>query len=105
MGIGDHDDLFVGLLQGLQKGVCAGADGDTVAGLPFQPGDFQAQFRGPEVQAVPVQGAQMAGDPVVDDAVGLGPVQPLLPGVALGHMFLPEPVVELQVQQGAVHIQ
>ena len=105
MCIGDHHHPLAGLLDRLQKRIRVRAQRDQVRGLQFQLTHRQLQFGAPEIQAIPLQLAGMAFKQWLQFHLGHGPAHTVQFGVTLGQVFQPEMVVEVQVQQRAVHIE
>src|SRR5690606_2584272 len=105
MGVGDQHQLAATALQRLEEEVRVGSQLDQMSHLPFQLDDRQIQLAGPEVQAVPVELALDAlhqrKDPFPGPLLGLV----VLASVAPGQIFAPEVIVEMQIQQGTVHVQ
>ena len=105
MGIGDQHYLPAAALQSLQKGIGIRAQTDQVCDFALKFDNRQPQLAGPVVQAVPIQLALNGIHHGVQ--FRLGPVNRLtmMVGIADRHMFQPEVVVEVQIKQGAVHIE
>ncbi|MCY1441818.1 hypothetical protein D9M71_581550 [compost metagenome] len=105
MGIGDQHHALAGPFDRRQKGVGIRAQGYQMRGFQFQVAHRQFQFGAPEVQAVPLQLAGIALEQRLQFHLGHGPADPVQFGVTLGQVLHPEVVVEMQVQQRAVHVQ
>src|SRR5690606_10347230 len=105
VGVGNEDDLTTTALQRLEEQVRIRPQLDEVRHLALELDDRQIQLPGPEVQTIPVH---LPLDPVHQwmDAL-LRPFQRLpVPGrIATGQILDPEMVVEMQIQQGAIHVQ
>src|SRR5690606_38040289 len=81
------------------------AQGDKVGDLSLHLANRQVQFAGPEVQAIPAQLALMRVEQRAQLQLGHGEAGAVQFGIALGQKFEPEVIIEMQVQQGAVHVQ
>src|SRR5690606_33767162 len=82
-----------------------GANGDQVAHLPLQLGDVELQLLAPVVDAVPVEGAPLGVEQGGQLRPRGGPVEAVALGVAGRQVLLPEVVVEVEVEQGAIHVE
>ena len=105
VGIGDQGDALAQLAHAGEEGFHMGMDGDQVGDFFLQPHDVQFGFRGPKIHRIPLQGADAgveAGGQFL--AAGRQAHAPRL-GMAQGHVLLPEVVVEMEIEQGAVHVQ
>ena len=71
----------------------------------FKSRDIQFQFPGPEIDVRPVEGAFLPLVAGEDQVPGQGQIHGLPPGVLFRHQGFPEIIVEVFVQQGAVHVQ
>ena len=78
---------------------------DQVVNLLFEVGDVQLEFVAPVLNAIPVHGAFLEPEPGDQLRFGGIDVEVVFFGIAQGHVFAPEVVVKMQVQQGAVHVQ
>ena len=105
MGIGDQHHPFAGGADGCQKGVGIRAQGDQVCHFALEFAHRKVQLTAPEVRAVPVELAGMLVEQRQQLVIGLLAADAVQLGVALGQMFEPEVVVEMQVEQGAVHVE
>ncbi|MNY24107.1 hypothetical protein D3C86_1578030 [compost metagenome] len=105
VGIGDQYHSLAGLLDGRQKGIGIGTQGDQVGCFQFQFAHRQLELRAPEVQAIPAQLAGIFLEQRLQFHFGHGPADAMQLGIALGQMLQPEVVVVVQVEQGAVHVQ
>src|SRR5690606_8714236 len=102
---GDEDPRSALVTQGAKKGVRPGALGDQVFDLPLQRDDVNGKFGGPIVRAVPAQPVLFAGKASVQvTGAGLG-IESVQFGEASRQMVLPEMVVEVEVEPGAVHVE
>ena len=70
----------------------------------FRTAGFQTQRFVPEIQAVPAQRAHGLLHPDIYFGMGLFQGDTVLFGVFLGDKLQPEVIVEVQIQQGAVHV-
>ena len=105
VGIGDQRAAFACGAQGVEKLHDIRMDRDQVRRFLFEGGNVDVEFPGPVIQAVPVQASFAAAENGVEDGLGGHHVQTAALGVTPRYHFLPEVIVEMQVQQGAVHIQ
>jgi hypothetical protein len=105
MGVGDQDAALAAPLERLQKVEHMRMDRDQMLDLLLEQGDIQAELAAPMVDAVPLEGALDVA--IAGEQLGLGDLgrKPAGLGVALGDMLEPKMIVEVQVEQGAVHIQ
>ncbi|MCY1558575.1 hypothetical protein D9M68_955230 [compost metagenome] len=67
--------------------------------------DRQVQLAAPEVRAVPVELAGMRMEQRQQLGIGQRAADAVQLGIALRQVLQPEVVVEVQVEQGAVHVQ
>ena len=105
MGIGHQDAPAAARAQLGQQGAGMGALGNEVRHLVFEFGDIHRQLRRPVVCAVPLQSVPLAIKARQEfRAAGCG-VEAAQLGEAAGQMVLPEVIVEMEVEQGAVHIE
>ncbi|MNI49893.1 hypothetical protein D3C73_1045310 [compost metagenome] len=93
------------MLDGGQECVGVLAQGDQVCSFQFQFAHRQFQLGAPEVQAIPLQLPGIAFEQRLQLHFGHGPTHAVQVGVTLGQVLEPEVVVEVQVQQRAVHVQ
>ena len=105
MGIGDQYHAFTRPFDRRQEGVRIRAQGDQVRGFQFQFAHWQLEFGTPEIQAVPLQQTGIAFEQRLQFQLGHGPADPVQVGITLGQVLQPEMVVEVQIQQRAVHVQ
>ncbi|MNI68923.1 hypothetical protein D3C73_1246460 [compost metagenome] len=103
--VGDQHHAFACTLDRGQEGVRIRAQGDQMSGFQFQLAHRQLQFGTPEIQAVPLQLAGIAFKQRLQFHIGHGPTHSVPFGIALWQVLQPEMVVEVQVQQRAVHVQ
>jgi len=82
-----------------------GVDRDEVVYFLFQQRDIQPQLLTPMVQAIPLHGALGILETPKQLRFGRRDTDSMTLGIAQGHVLAPEVVVEMQVQQGAVHIE
>ena len=104
MGVGHQHPPPGTLRQSLEKFQDPGVDRDQVVDLLLEQGDVQAQFPAPMVDAVPLQGPlpiPVAGQEFLP---GLRQVQAPGGREPHGDVFPPKAVIEMQIQQGPVHI-
>ncbi len=76
-----------------------------VLDLAFQRRHVQAELPAPVVQAIPLQRAAHRRETRRQHRHGFFVRQAVQAGVARRDQFLPEEIVETQVQQGTVHVQ
>jgi len=81
------------------------ANGDEMVHFSLEHGDVQAQLCRPVVHAVPVDGALGVAEAGKQLRAGRFEAEAVLLRVAAGHVFPPEMVVEVEIQQGAVHVE
>ncbi len=67
--------------------------------------DVDTQLSRPVIEAVPLQRSLTGGDALMQIFGRLGGAEAEMLGVARGQMLKPEEVVEMKVEQGAVHVQ
>ena len=82
-----------------------GAETNFMGDVFFQLGDGHAEGIGPIIQAVPVEGAAVQVKQIHQAGFGLGMADVVFLRIGQWHVLQPEEVIEVQVQQGAVHIQ
>ena len=104
MGIGDQNQLFLVMSQPLQQFRHIGSDGDPVTDIFFHLLDVQLQFAGPEVDTVPVQLTVHGAVLVTEHRPGRLGADADFGTVGGGHQLFPEIVVEVQIEQRAVHV-
>lgn len=105
MRVGDQHHALASFAQGAQKQLGIRAQGDQVGDLALEVTDRQPQLAAPEVGAVPVQRTGMLAKQRQQLGLGQRQAEAVVLGVALRQVGEPEVVVEVQVEQGAVHIQ
>ncbi|MNL42763.1 hypothetical protein D3C87_1652410 [compost metagenome] len=105
MCVGDQHHAFACLFDRRQERVRVRAQGDQMSGFQFQVAHRQFQLGAPEIQAVPLQLAGIAFEQWLQLHLGHGPAHAVQVRITLGQMFQPEMVIEMQVQQRAIHIQ
>lgn len=74
-------------LQAVKKLERAGTHGDTFLGVALHRSDIELELVGPEIQAIPVQGAVVAVDPLGDQLVRLVRAHPVGARVFLRHVL------------------
>ena len=105
MGVGYQDALPALVAQRFQECHGPGAFGDQVLNFAFQGNDVEFELGGPVIGAIPVQAVLFALEALMQGAAaGLG-FDLVQLRETLGQMVLPEVVVEVEVEQGAVHIE
>src|SRR5690606_27698427 len=105
MSVGDQQQFFVVVAQAAQKSLYMGAHLNFVAHLFFELANIQLECLGPKIQAVPLQGALMGANMAVKIVGGGFEIQLVDFCVTFGQVLQPEIVVEMEVQQGTIHIQ
>ena len=86
-------------------GVGVRAQGDQVGGFQLEFTHWDLEFGAPEIQAIPLQLSGVTLEQRLQLHLGHGPAHAMQFGVALGQVLHPEVVVEMQVEQGAVHVE
>jgi hypothetical protein len=105
VSVGRQHQPLAGLAGGFQKIGDVGQYGDQAGDFRLEAGDVQFQRGAPVIEAVPFD-APFHGPETRNQAFfGLLQRQAVLLGVAQGHEFAPEVIVEIQVEQGAVHVE
>ena len=105
MGVGHQGHPFLFSPQEFEKTFRVRVHLDEVADAFLEGRDIQFQFPGPEIDVRPVEGAFLAPVAGEDQVPGQGQVHGLPPGVLFRHQGFPEIIVEVFVQEGAVHVQ
>ncbi|MNP19430.1 hypothetical protein D3C76_1119560 [compost metagenome] len=105
VGVGDQHGALAGQAQGGEEVVGVRAQGDQVRHLALEVAHRQLQLAAPEVQAVPAELAGMVAEQRFQLGVGQSAADAVVLGVALRQVLQPEVVVEMQVEQGAVHVE
>ncbi len=103
--VGEQRHALAGPAQGGEEGIGVRTQRDQVRHLVLEFADRQVQFPAPEIQAVPVELAGVFAEQRLEHGVGFGATEAIAFGIALGQVFQPEVVVEVQVEQGAVHVE
>ena len=105
MGVGDHHHPTTRATHGFQKCRHVGAHGDQVYDLFLELHNIEREFATPEVEAIPVEGAGvtfvMGGEMRACDLRS----KTVKLCIAPRHVLKPEVVVEVQIEQGAVHVE
>ena len=78
---------------------------DQVVDLLLEQGDVQPQFPAPMVDAIPLQGPLDIAIARQQLLLGRGLGHATRQCISLGHVLEPKMIVEMQVQQGSVHVQ
>ena len=81
------------------------AQGDQVGDLTLEFADRQFQLAAPEVRAVPVQRAGVLAKQRQQLGLGQRQTDAMVLGITLRQVLEPEVIVEMQIEQGAVHVQ
>src|SRR5690606_22598950 len=105
MGVGDEDDPVMAVAQLTQKILDVGPKRNQVLNLFLELADIEAEFAGPVVEAVPVERALFPFDALRQLRLDLFQGAIVMGRVAQGQMLQPEVIVEVEIQQGTVHIQ
>lgn len=105
MGVGDQGDWTPKLFKFVEKRRDVGMDADQVGNFVFEPWDIHFQGAGPVVQVVPRQGSFTGFVDREDFAAGLFERDAFLFGIGLRDGLAEENIIEMEVQQGSVHVQ
>lgn len=104
MGIGEQIKTPTTGANRLEEGAHIRSPADLVGNLPLERQNVEAKLLAPVIQTVPIQGSRHGGKHRLQLLAGRLHRQATAGSPAFGHQPLPEVVVEVQIDQGAVHI-
>ncbi len=105
VGVGDQHHALASLAQRREELVGAGSEGDQLGYLTLHLADRQVQFACPVVQAIPGELADVFVEQRRELQFGHGAADAVQFGIALRQQLEPEVIVEVKIQQGAVHVE
>ncbi|MNF95434.1 hypothetical protein D3C84_781860 [compost metagenome] len=105
MSVGDQRHALAGAAQGGEKEVGVRAQCDQVGHLALEVADRQLEFAAPEIRAVPVELAGVLMEQRQQLGIGQCAADTVVLGIALRQVLHPEVIIEVQVEQGAVHVE
>ncbi len=105
VGIGEEHQLLAGGLERGQEGDDVGAPLDLGQDLLLEGSDVQPERLAPVIHAVPVEGAADGVIMGIYLRLRLGERQAESLGIARRHQGLPQVVVKMEIDQGAVHVE
>ena len=105
MGVGHQVDPLAVPAQKEQELDDEGVHRDQVVHLLLENRDVEAELVGPVVEVGPVEGIFLGAEQPVEPLLGTVEGDGVFLRIALGHVLEPEMVVEMPVQERAVHVQ
>ncbi len=105
MGVGDENPLGCAFTQVIKKLLGLGSDSDKVLDFSFQTRNIQGQLLGPVVCAVPLDATAFLFEALVQVAQRGVWVNVMMLRVTGWQVMLPEIIIKMQVEKGAVHVQ
>jgi hypothetical protein len=105
VGVRDEDPPFAAFLE-LQKEFLGSRQiAHLIESRALDVGDVEAQFAAPVIDAIPLHGAAGRVKSRLEEFQRIRPGQTVLRRVAVRYEFLPEPIVETQIEQRSIHVQ
>ena len=105
MRVGDQHGSLAGVARAVEKLDNVAVYRDQVVDFLLEPGDVQPEFATPVFHAIPFHGALLVAESGIQPGLCRIQFQTVGLGIARWHEFPPEVIVEMQVEQGAVHIE
>lgn len=105
VSVGDQPALTAAGGDGLEKSQGLRADTDAGAFSLFQGDEIEAELSAPEIDAVPAETAALSMVSSFQFGLCLRKIEAMRLRPALRYELAPEVVVEVEVEQGAVHVE
>src|ERR1039457_5917907 len=105
VGVGDQPAVFSLLSEENQEFDNKGMDGDKVIDFAFQEGNVETEYLGPVIEVGPVECIFLGPEKAVEIVFGGLQRNTILDGILPGNMLQPEMIIEMAVEQCAVHVE